>query len=286
MDVVSQDVYLGTDYSSVLNATPASQEHLVSTPDNYSFARGLPAGTEHFWRVDTTTSAGTLIGTVWRFTTSNNIVPVILNGEFELGEDIFTVDNWYDSSSTDIYYSPGSDTYYPAAYGRVASIKAAGNLYIQQLIGIMPEYDINFNFGYRNDAATNGSITLRVSLWDTINNIELAGQNFVKTPPAVVPMTDPDWGAFTGERATLSIDISAFTGFERLALRFTNLSNISSPWQATALIDNVATVGSCPEYPRYDFTGPDGHPDCKVDIYELVALMSHWLDCGIVPACE
>ena len=45
----------------------------------------------------------------------------------------------------------------------------------------------------------------------------------------------------------------------------------------------------CVTYPEFDIAGPDGvgeeFRDCRVDIYDLMAFVETWLECGIVPLC-
>jgi hypothetical protein len=40
----------------------------------------------------------------------------------------------------------------------------------------------------------------------------------------------------------------------------------------------------CLEHPTMDLTGPDGVPDCRVDILDLKELAASWLECNRVPA--
>ncbi len=40
----------------------------------------------------------------------------------------------------------------------------------------------------------------------------------------------------------------------------------------------------CTGYPEYDVTGPEGKPDCVVDLYEFAEFAQHWLECNIVPS--
>jgi hypothetical protein len=47
----------------------------------------------------------------------------------------------------------------------------------------------------------------------------------------------------------------------------------------------VMGAAFCQEYPIYDFTGPAGIPDCRVDIYELRGMAADWLGCGLYPDC-
>ena len=36
----------------------------------------------------------------------------------------------------------------------------------------------------------------------------------------------------------------------------------------------------------YDFSGPEGSPDCKVDIYDFASFASKWMDSGLYPIVE
>jgi hypothetical protein len=42
-------------------------------------------------------------------------------------------------------------------------------------------------------------------------------------------------------------------------------------------------VSVCIENPALDTTGPDGVPDCKVDLYELARIAKSWIECGRWP---
>ncbi len=39
----------------------------------------------------------------------------------------------------------------------------------------------------------------------------------------------------------------------------------------------------CVVNPTYDISGPDGTPDCRVDLYDLAALAAGWLECNRLP---
>lgn len=41
----------------------------------------------------------------------------------------------------------------------------------------------------------------------------------------------------------------------------------------------------CVEPIAFDVSGPDGKPDCTVDIYDFAAFASHWLECNMFPTC-
>ena len=36
---------------------------------------------------------------------------------------------------------------------------------------------------------------------------------------------------------------------------------------------------------KADISGPDGEPDCRVDLYDLVELAAGWTSCGLYPVC-
>lgn len=42
----------------------------------------------------------------------------------------------------------------------------------------------------------------------------------------------------------------------------------------------------CTANPELDLTGPDGIPDCKVDLYEFEDLASKWLNCTLIPSAD
>jgi len=44
-------------------------------------------------------------------------------------------------------------------------------------------------------------------------------------------------------------------------------------------------VEVCPVYPTFDITGPEAARDCRVDLYDLAALASEWLECNVIPSC-
>lgn len=38
-------------------------------------------------------------------------------------------------------------------------------------------------------------------------------------------------------------------------------------------------------YPTSDVTGPDGEPDCKVDLHDFAFFAAGWLECNLYPEC-
>ncbi|MBI9016541.1 MAG: LamG domain-containing protein [Phycisphaerae bacterium] len=52
-----------------------------------------------------------------------------------------------------------------------------------------------------------------------------------------------------------------------------------------ALAYNAVTGQSvCADRPTMDVSGPDGTPDCRVNLYDFAVMASQWMDCGMVPA--
>ena len=68
-DALSHDVYLGTGYSDVNDATPDSAEYMGNQePDSYD-PNGLDLETIYYWRIDEVGASNTYKGNVWSFTT-------------------------------------------------------------------------------------------------------------------------------------------------------------------------------------------------------------------------
>jgi hypothetical protein len=67
---ITQDIYLGTDSNSVLNATPSTagiyKTSVANDVNSYTPA-GLALNTTYYWRVDEINGANVVKGTVWQF---------------------------------------------------------------------------------------------------------------------------------------------------------------------------------------------------------------------------
>ncbi|MFH1614335.1 MAG: PEP-CTERM sorting domain-containing protein [Planctomycetota bacterium] len=71
LDMINQEVYLGTNESAVTDANTNSPEHWGQTTDSNIAPELLDSGKEHFWRVDTIDSnSQTIKGKIWSFTTA------------------------------------------------------------------------------------------------------------------------------------------------------------------------------------------------------------------------
>jgi hypothetical protein len=66
----SHDIYLGTDETSVTNATNASPEFKGNQVATTYLAASLQYETTYYWRIDEKNQAGTTAGYIWEFTTT------------------------------------------------------------------------------------------------------------------------------------------------------------------------------------------------------------------------
>lgn len=122
-----------------------------------------------------------------------------------------------------------------------------GNFYQQALDGANPgltasgldTLTVTLDAGYRNDASTNGPITLRVSLWNLATDTEISGRNLVIADTGVLAGTAAN--ILTPHTIKLASPSTTFTN-EALALRIRQVGpalGTNSPWSATAIVDNV-----------------------------------------------
>ncbi len=55
------------------------------------------------------------------------------------------------------------------------------------------------------------------------------------------------------------------------------------PLEVFLLYADVTGETMCPQNPEADVSGPEGEPDCEVNIYDLVEVVAGWLECNRVP---
>jgi len=56
-----------------------------------------------------------------------------------------------------------------------------------------------------------------------------------------------------------------------------------NPLEVFVLYAGVTGETLCPQNPEADVSGPEGDPDCAVNIYDLVELAANWLECNRAP---
>lgn len=45
----------------------------------------------------------------------------------------------------------------------------------------------------------------------------------------------------------------------------------------------ISSAAGCQVRPAYDFSGPAGEPDCKVDLFDFAEFAAAWLECSLIP---
>jgi len=92
---LSHDVYLGTDYNDVNNATPDSNEYMGNQDANTYDPNGLDLLTTYYWRIDEVTASRTYKGDTWSFTTweTEPVPNLISHWKFDEGEGSIAYDS-------------------------------------------------------------------------------------------------------------------------------------------------------------------------------------------------
>lgn len=139
----------------------------------------------------------------------------------------------------------------PNIGNRTMQIKSDGGNYIQQTLtatavdapvnaSSFGTWSISFLKGYRRDAVRNGDHVLRVSLWNTTTDSELAGSDLTIGDPG-----STGTNSLSPSTVMLSYDHTAGTlAGAGIALRITSTSGdlAGSSWQRTAIVDDVSIV--------------------------------------------
>jgi hypothetical protein len=65
-------------------------------------------------------------------------------------------------------------------------------------------------------------------------------------------------------------------------------------WRVDEVLDNGTVAAGyvwsfktadtlCLNPPAYDFSGPDGEPDCRVDLFDFAEMANAWMECNLIP---
>jgi len=199
--------------------------------------------------------------------------------------DAGTISFWINYSLTDVgmiagSFNDGSNT----AFGIDIYNSASKNLrlYLRQEGGATITVESPIASGssqwhyvaisYNNSAASGSSITL---YFDGVA---------VKT--GIGPVLD-NWAAFQYPLTLMARNLRGV-----IDLKFTGMLDdfrvynyVQTPEEIAQVYYDVTGKRSCiyPYANQYDLTGPDGVPDCIVDLYDLTALSSGWLSDGLYP---
>ena len=99
LTAVNNDVYLGTNYDSVFNATVTSSEYKGRQTESSLSPGTLIRNTDYYWRVDQVDASGVVTkGTVWKFSTGN-------------GTGGITWEVWYNISGNNVTSLTGNANY-------------------------------------------------------------------------------------------------------------------------------------------------------------------------------
>lgn len=88
---------------------------------------------------------------------------------------------------------------------------------------------------------------------------------------------------FTGFDPVLTLgDVSGYEYYGAIDdLRLYNFA--MDPLEVFVLYADVTGETMCPQNPESDVSGPEGEPDCEVNIYDLVEVVANWLECNLFP---
>ncbi len=175
----------------------------------------------------------------------NAAIVTISNPGFESGSG-FDADSWIRVDGAGANNSPSCYATVVAGYGtgRNMHLKADGGNHVQQALtdsdaGSMDAttfnaFTIGFDYGQRQNAADSH---IRISLWNTTTDTELAGTNQTITG-AVETWAAGSW--------SLTYPSSEQSSGDGLALRISNMNTDleGSAWQNTASMDNVAVTAT------------------------------------------
>ena len=146
-DSDSHDVYFGTDYSAVTNATTSSPEFKTPTDSNSHYPGAMMFGQKYYWRIDEVNEAASTFvkGNVWNFTVAeyyrvdefedynNNpdLYLVWMDGFVNSSGAQVTIEtdaNYAEAGNSMMYdYGNGMSPYYSEAYADVCDLGITSN---------------------------------------------------------------------------------------------------------------------------------------------------------------
>lgn len=267
IDTGTHDIYIGTNYNDVLNATTVSTEYVDNTPGT-SYLVNLNGGTTYFWRIDCVDALGTFTGDVWQFTT-------------EEGRD-FAIDTFDDYTDTaDLQGTWGQEG------NALIDLETSRELYTYRYSGLRLDYSNAASPWFSQVVKTYPiGLDLTTGFVESIVFYYLGDENvdglYVTLDDGTVSssqyITDTDrlqsplWQEF-------NFDLSGFSGPDLTSIHKITIGiGLQTPapgGSGTVYIDEIAAF---PERCTIEHLHPaDVDGDCRIGTTELLWALDHWL---------
>ena len=268
---LTHDIYLGTDFNSVFNATTSTSgiyQGSQSVEVNSFNPTGIGLGNTYYWRIDEVNSTNVYTGDVWKFTVAANA----LIDDFEKYADTPALSASWSNGSTGATLSLVTTGGHDAARAlKFDYSNAAAPLYSEgQTADIDYDWTISgivaMDIWYKGNAA-NASQPMYVALEDNESH-----------PVAVIVNSDPNAAKVT-DWSIWHIKLSDFAGVNLANVKkfYIGLGNRNNPvagGSGTVYFDDIRLYPSRCLYPP----GPvDLNNDCVVDFRDFVILANNWL---------
>ncbi|WP_169853022.1 DUF6259 domain-containing protein [Anaerohalosphaera lusitana] len=304
----SYDVYLGTSYTAVANATPGSAEYQGNTNSTiYDASFILDGSTEYFWRIDPVNAGGALSGNVWDFTTDSTVEPYreVCHWTFD-GTLADATGNGYDgtASKSPVYVAGVSGQALNADEITVEHVLAQQETWQEFTVTVWAKSDTHTQMPYaavfNNNSDGNdfqidcGEDTYRYYAYGLVDMAAISMNDWTMLTAAC----DADSvklytnGELVAQSSNRGVDFGRFavgvnrggTNFFDGAIDDLRIFNYARSAEEIAT-DYYAITGEaiCLERPSMDIAGPNGKPDCKVDLHDFASFAAEWMDCGLSP---
>lgn len=155
---------------------------------------------------------------------------------------------------------------------------------VTTISGLMARATYEVHAVYWSSASQNWALRAGFSLGDLVL-FDRVGDGATAGTPS---------GATEGDRIELLAPLGAIQADANGRIRVyvdDKPSNSGDGWYDRTWYDGIQyewVDTGCISPPLYDFSGPNGEPDCRVDFYDFVELAAAWLECSRIPqsACD
>ena len=297
-DINTHNIYLGTNYSDVNDATADSHPNVTFTQlDVNNFAPGdLQFSTTYYWRVDEVNDTDFWKGAVWNFTVGKYLVVDDMEAYNDLNPDVEGSNRiflaWIDGyDTTDNGSLIGHDM--PPFYER--NIVHGGGKSMPFYYDNNQKYsEAKLTMSSQRDWTEDGVKALSIWFYGDPNNTP--EQMYVAIanntgPASAVYYPDPD-AILTSNWQEWNIDLKEFaddgivlTDVNSIAIGFGDKDNVRAGGSGMVIFDDIRLyIPRCilsersPEFAKADFE-PAGDPagDCIINYREMQVLANDWL---------